>query len=118
MVVIALLLPVLLVLMLFGLDALENLFSPGTRNGPRTTRKNPCEVPLPRRVGQHSQVGAPRMFQRLAGGEVARDLERQLVRAERIGAGAPQHHPGGDHDSVLGQTQLFLDPHGGSLEEA
>ncbi|MDX2935577.1 hypothetical protein [Streptomyces ipomoeae] len=40
------------------------------------------------------------------------------MRAERIGAGAPQHHPGGDHDSVLGQAQLLLDPVGGSREEA
>ncbi|MGW1863822.1 hypothetical protein [Streptomyces collinus] len=44
MVVTALLLPVLLVLMLFGLDALEDSLSPGPQNGPPSTR-NKQETP-------------------------------------------------------------------------
>lgn len=67
--------------------------------------------------GACSPTRRPRMLQRLADGEMARDPERRLVRAERVGAGTPQHHPDGHHP-VPGQAQLLLDARGRGREEA
>ncbi len=68
-------------------------------------------------AGSHSAPRHPHTLQSLAGGKVASDLESELVGAESVSAGIPQHDPGRDDDSVLSQTQVLLNPRSGSSEE-